>query len=1027
MLLGSLRSFLGGPRTTGRRFRPAPAATPGRLLVGGLFLALGLTFGCGGNTGSSGGSSSSSGSTSLTVSISPKSASLAEGGTQQFTATVTNDSSHQGVTWSLSAGGVLCSPGCGTVSITTTASGASTTYTAPGAPVSATLTATSIANPGVFASAPVSVAGGISVLVSPASAAVPLGATYDFIASVVNDTANKGVNWQVTQNGVACSPACGKISATSTSSGKILTYTAPTAAPSNNIVTLTASSVSAPSATSSATITIQGSTSVSVSPTYVNVPVNGTQKFTATVTGGSGNQAVTWQLVQNGTACSSGCGTLSGSTTGTTSSSVTYTAPGSPATITLVATSTADTKLTGSATIIVQPITVSVYPTFANVYPSQTLSLVATVNNDVSEKGVNWTLTENGQSCSPTCGTISPTQTAGGVATTYTAPSTVQNPATLAAVATSVTDKTVSASATLNLYPPIAVSVSPTTGTVAVNSRATFTATVANDPTGSGVTWSLLQSGKVCSPACGGVSPPSTASGVATTYFAPSTVPNPTTVTLMATSAVAIKSTGSATITVSSSATQSKLTGSYAFLFNGYDSSGAVAAAGSFTADGAGNVTGGTADINRASGVTTSQTITGAYTVGADNVGTLTLTSSQGTALGTFQFALNSAGDGAQFVEYDDSGTRGSGTFEKQTVSGFSPASVLGNYAFSASGAGAAGGRLSLAGAFRADGNGKISAGTLDTNDAGAVAPELPLTGSYAVSSAGRGTLALATPGGVLNWAFYVVSPKKVFLVSTGDRLVQPLSSGKALAQSPSDPTGFSAASLDGASVIDFAGAGTKANSSSIAAGLVTFDGSGGLQFRIDRNDAGKVQNALGFRDLQRRPGWPREDELSRSRRVAGLLSGGAESGASRWHRTRRLDRRPRAACARRFQQCVAFRKLRSRHRRRAGQRLFGRMGRGDEHRPWKARRNGRQHQSSRRPRSTRELLGYVFGVARRPCPARERQRGRLSDLAVQGDRGRYDARPSQPNNQQPPEITGAAGSNVFRRAQNTQQRASPW
>jgi hypothetical protein len=852
MLLGSLRSFFGGPGTTGSRLRRPSAATPGRLLVGGLSLALAFTFGCGGSTGSSsgsGGNSSSSGggSNSLTVTVKPGSASVAENGTQQFTATVTNDPANQGVTWTLTSGGTACAPGCGTISVTTSASGAPTTYTAPGTAAGATLTATSISNPAVFASASISVAGGISVLVSPPSAAVPLGATYNFTATVVNDTANKGVNWTLLQNGVACTSTCGKLSATSTASGTAVTYTAPTAAPSNNIVTLTASSISAPNATSSATITIQGTTSVSVSPTYANVPVNGTQTFTATVTGGTGSQAVTWQLMQNGTACSSGCGTLTGATTGTSNSSITYTAPGSSATFTLVATSTANTALTGSATIIIQPVSVSVSPTFANIYPSQTLSLTAKVNNDVSQKGVNWTLTENGQACSSTCGAISPTQTGGGVATTYTAPSTIQSPLTVLAVATSVADNTASASATLNLYPPVAVSVSPSTATVPINSRATFTATVTNDPTNAGVTWALLQSGKSCSPACGGVSPTSTASGVATTYFAPSTVPSPATVTLTATSAVAIKSAASATITVSASATQAKLNGSYAFLFNGYDSGGAVAAAGTFTADGAGNITGGTADVNTASVVTTDQSLTGTYSVGADNVGTLTLTSSpQGTPLGTFQFALNSAGDGAQFAELGDSGERGAGTFQKQTLSGLSPASVLGNYAFSASGADAAGGRLGLAGIFRADGHGNISSGVLDTNDAGVVASELPVTGNYSVSSAGRGTIAVATPAGVLNWAFYVVSPKEVYLVSTADRLVQPLSSGKALAQSPSDPSGFSAASLDGTSVIDFAGAGSKPNSSQVSAGLVTFDGSGGLEFRLDQNDAGKVQTLAG-------------------------------------------------------------------------------------------------------------------------------------------------------------------------------------
>jgi len=843
MHLGSLRIFTGGTRVARRRWRSLPEGVWGRLLVGSLFLALGFTAGCGGGSSSSG---SSSNSGTISVSVSPSTASLAPGGTQQFTATVANDSSHQGVTWSLTQNGTACSPGCGTVSISTTASGSPTTYSAPGTAVSVTLTATSIANSTYYSAVLISVAGGISVVVSPNSASVPLGSTFSFNASVANDTTNKGVNWQLLQNGAACSPTCGTVSPTSTASGTPTTYTAPTAAPSSPTVTLKAVSVAASSATSYATITIQGSNAVTVSPTLANVPVSGTQIFTAIVTGGTGSQSVTWQLSQNGKSCSPACGSLSGSTAGTTSSTTTYTAPASPMTVTLTAASAADSKEIGSATIVVQPITVSVSPSFENMYPSQTVNYIATVNNDVAEKGVNWSLTEGGKSCSPGCGSFSSTSTLAGVATTYTAPSSVSSPATITVVATSVTNNKVSGTATIDLYPPIAVTVAPTTATSAINSRTSFTATVANDPTQAGVSWLLTQGGKACAPDCGSVSPTSTGSGIATTYFAPSKVPSSPTVTLTATSGVDITKSAAATITVSSSTTVAKVSGSYAFRFNGYDSGGSVAAAGTFTADGAGNVTGGIADFNRASGVTAARPITGTYTVGADNQGSLTLTGSSGATLGTYRFALNAAGDGAQFIEYDASGTRGSGAFRKQTVAAFSPATVLGDYAFSASGADAASGRLALAGAFHANGEGKITGGVLDTNNAGAISPELALSGSYAVSSSGRGTLAIATPGGVLRWAFYVVSPKEVFLVSTGNRLVQPLSSGKALAQSPGDPGGFSAASLDGASVISFAGAGSDGKASRIVAGLVTFDGSGGLNFRIDQNAAGKIATLTG-------------------------------------------------------------------------------------------------------------------------------------------------------------------------------------
>src|SRR5579862_8309304 len=48
---------------------------------------------------------------------------------------------------------------------------------------------------------------------------------------------------------------------------------------------------------------------------------------------------------------------------------------------------------------------------------NQTASIVATVDNDSANKGVDW-------SCTPTgsCGTFNPAHTASGAATTYTAP-----------------------------------------------------------------------------------------------------------------------------------------------------------------------------------------------------------------------------------------------------------------------------------------------------------------------------------------------------------------------------------------------------------------------------------------------------------------------------------------------------------------------------------------------------------------------------------------------------------------------------
>src|SRR5271154_4279398 len=68
--------------------------------------------------------------------------------------------------------------------------------------------------------------GSVSVSVSPATASVQVVQNKDFTASVVNDSANKGVTWAL--SGAGCSGAtCGTLSATSSGSGVAITYTAP--------------------------------------------------------------------------------------------------------------------------------------------------------------------------------------------------------------------------------------------------------------------------------------------------------------------------------------------------------------------------------------------------------------------------------------------------------------------------------------------------------------------------------------------------------------------------------------------------------------------------------------------------------------------------------------------------------------------------------------------------------------------------------------------------------------------------------
>jgi hypothetical protein len=92
--------------------------------------------------------------------------------------------------------------------------------------------------------------------------------------------------------------------------------------------------------------------------------------------------------------------------------------------------------------------------------------------------------------------------------------------------------------------PPIAVSVSPTTATVPTGATARLTATVTNDASNGGVTWSVS-----CSAAqCGMISSDSTPSGMPVVYTAPATMPPNVNVIVTATSAADKSKSDSATL-----------------------------------------------------------------------------------------------------------------------------------------------------------------------------------------------------------------------------------------------------------------------------------------------------------------------------------------------------------------------------------------------------------------------------------------------------------------------------------------------
>lgn len=676
----------------------------------------------------------------------------------------------------------------------------------------------------------------ISVSLSNASATVVAGGTAQFTATVINDSANKGVTWAV-----SCSaPSCGSVSPTSTASGGATTYSAPAKPLASDLtVILTAKSVTDTMKTASAPITVPAIT-ISISPPFANVAINTTQQVTGTVNNDPSNAGVTWTLTQNGAACSPGCGTVAPSSTAS-GAAVTYTAPATvptPAAATLTATSVADTTNVASSTITVTPppVGVSVLPSSATVEAGGTQSFTATVTNDPANQGVTWSVAIRHcrpilggcytSPCTTGCGTFSPANTSSGAPTTYTAPGKLASGAFV--VATSVTNTKATGTGSLTFL-PISVSVSPTSHNVALNAMQTFTATVTNDATNSEVTWSLTEIGVPCSPGCGTISPTNTASGATLTYTAPAAPTVLQSVTVSATSIEDPTASGTASVTLPSSGgaadcagsgSESLLKGQYAFLIQGFDSQslgvldkqGGLAIGGSFRADGAGNVTGGEEDIVVGQGEFYSTFAAGStYAVGPDHRGCLLLIDARGN-LSLFHFALgatnaSSVATAGHIVEFDHTTgteTRAAGILRLQDATSFAASQFKGTYTYGMVGVGVYTGRVAMAGTFNSDGVSAIPTSNFDIDGGGgALTTDASSTGSFTCCSVnGRGSLQVSTvnPSGNLpinSIFFYMINSSDAFLVVFSD-----VWSAGGEAIGISSGTNFSQASLSGAAVL---------------------------------------------------------------------------------------------------------------------------------------------------------------------------------------------------------------------------------
>ena len=788
--------------------------------------ALAITIiGCGSGSGGTGGDKQD-----ITVSVSPKTVSVAGDATQQITATILNPH-NTGVTWTLSGSGCTGSA-CGTLGNYggNNNQGWTATYTAPLTvpnPATVSVKATSRDDATKSDTATITItAPVVTVSVTPATPTAILGSTQQF-STTVRGTTNTAVTWST--------PGPGTIN----SSGL---YTAPDTLTTPKTVTVTATSQADTTKSGSATITIPAVT-IAVSPKVSAVILGASQQFTATVTNAT-NIAVNWSMSGPGSVSASGLYTApitwttpdsvtvravsqadpnktmsitfaipavsvgvsppsptvilgaaqqftspvgnamntavtwSMSGAGTISSTGLYTAPATlttPSSATVVATSVADPTKSAGTTLTIPAVGVSVAPPTVSLNGGGSKPFTATVTN-ATNKTVTWTLTGLG------------TLDANGA---YTAPTIVPSQQTATVKATSNADPTKSGNAVVTLM-PIAVSVSPSSPTVPTNATQQFAATVTGT-SNAAVSWSVSGTGCTGS-TCGTIN----ATGL---YTAPDDLPSPPTVTVTAVSAVDMTKSGTATVTITDNA-NSKLTGSFAFLFQGFLGSGMTASLGSFTADGNGNLTKGLRDVNTVGGSpVTKQSFTGTYQLHGDNRGTMTFTSLPGSP--SFRFAINDSGDKGTLVEIDSTGTTGGGMFRKQTTTDFIASKVTGDYAWGFYGSDMSGYRIAAVGRMHADGVATLSAGEMDTSDG----VRTQFTGSFAFSSAtgsanGRGTMSIVVPGtegGTFPATFYAVNANRIFFcISSQVGLDSPLLLGEIRRQSG---VPFSSSSLNGPAV----------------------------------------------------------------------------------------------------------------------------------------------------------------------------------------------------------------------------------
>jgi Putative Ig domain len=722
----------------------------------------------------------------------------------------------------------------------------------------------------------------IAVQITPPSSSVDQGQTLNFLATLSNDLRNQGVTWSL--SGSNCTgitgkgtSGCGTLSNVTTSA---VTYTAPSGLSSSLSVTLTATSIANTSSTKTATITVELPLTYTIlntvcgsSTTQIPCGSNGVPySTTIAVTGGvaplsfslaSGSLPAGLQL------------NVSGAITGRPTGPVSGQPNPSVFTVKVTDDSTSPVSATQQYSIYIspaQPLKITA------VSPLQTGFVNFPYNTAISTSGgvtpFTWSLVSGqlppGLSLNTSTGQISgvPACPPGGCSSTTP---------TSYSFTLQVADSTLPTSQVVQTQPPLVITV--------------------QQPAGLAITPSSLPAGETALPysaslsASGGIPPYTwaitsgqlppglnfnTASGAITGTPTLAVTSSPFTVQVSDSEVTPATLSASYSISVAAGTNNDSLiTGEYSFLFNGFDSDGAVAMGGSLLTDGNGKITSGALDMNRVSGVIgsingtgiTRAAVTGTYTLGSDGRGTMQLIATNSLTVSLtldFNLALDSDGnvhffeDNSTTTNTDTKKTHGMGVM-KPAPGSFGAGSFNGNYAFVFTGADLGGSPTALGAVVHADGVGNIGTGggggNGDYNEGGTFSPQIAVSGTFTFDTGTHGdaTLTFELPGKsayTLSFSYEFVSPSDIIFVGVDPTdATHPRLSGQMILQSPGAVFDSTALSSPGVAT----GSGVSSSGASVLAGLLSPapTGTAGctpgiadcVTFAYDENNAGTVDS----------------------------------------------------------------------------------------------------------------------------------------------------------------------------------------